>query len=409
MFNNVQWRIALWFIGLSTAVYIIPTALAMVLFYMNLTATIDGELKVFMASFGHAINVVDGKPVLRDWARTVQTDPAQSLITYQLFDREGHLLEAHGQPTISSLFKEEQEVFNNGVCMRTRMTALKEGAKTIGYLQIQSPTKPRDDAVRELALVMAIFAPVVLLGLGWSSYLVSEKATVSIRQTNAMLRQFVADASHELHTPLSIVRAAHESLEREVKPLGVGVSEFEITESTLERMENMLEDLMLLSSMESPELTSSTEIVSLGGLLEDVVNEFRPKFEQRGVSLSLTIEADGKIRGEAATLHRMTANIIENGLRYTNPGGLVEIHLSKASHSMRISISDKGIGIPDESLVKIFDRFYRVDASRSRSLGGSGLGLPIALAIAQAHGGAIEVQSVLGAGSTFSITLPAVP
>jgi signal transduction histidine kinase len=408
MFNNVQWRIALWFIGLSTAVYIIPTALAMVLFYMNLTATIDGELKVFMASFGHAINVDEGKPVLRDWARTVETDPAHSLVSYQLFDREGKFLEAHGQPAIAVLFKEKHEVFNNGICMRTRMTALKEGDKTIGYLQTQLPTKPRDDAVRELALVMAIFAPVVLLGLGWSSYLVSEKATISIRQTNAMLRQFVADASHELHTPLSIVRAAHESLEREVKPLGVGESEFEITESTLERMENMLEDLMLLSSMENPELTASSEIILLGGLLQDIVNEFRPKFQRKEVPLSLTIEADGKIRCDPAAVHRMIANIIENSLRYTNPGGHVEIQLSKTSHMMRISVSDNGIGIPEESVAKIFDRFYRVDASRSRSLGGSGLGLPIAMAIAQGHGGAIEVQSVLGSGSTFCIILPTV-
>src|ERR1700733_10927079 len=119
MFNNVQWRIALWFIGLSTAVYIIPTALAMVLFYMNLTATIDGELKVFMASFGHAINVSDGKPVLRNWARTVETDPAHSLVSYQLFDREGKFLEAHGQQAIAILFKEKHELFNNGICMRT--------------------------------------------------------------------------------------------------------------------------------------------------------------------------------------------------------------------------------------------------------------------------------------------------
>jgi hypothetical protein len=195
MFSNIRWRIALWFIGLSTAAYIVPTGLALVMFYSSLTAAIDHDLDVFMASFGHAIEVIDGKPVFRNWARVVQTHPAHSLVTYQLFDRNGKLLDEHFPPGIPTLFRNRHEVTHNGLSMRIGMTALKEGQATIGYLQVQLPTKSRDDAMRELAIITAMVAPVVLFGLGWSSYLVSEKATAQIRQTNAMLRRFIADAA----------------------------------------------------------------------------------------------------------------------------------------------------------------------------------------------------------------------
>jgi len=406
MFSNVRWRIALWFVGLSTGAYVIPTGLAMVMFYASLTNAIDGELNGFMASFGHAIKVVDGKPVLRDWARIVQTTPARSLVSYQLFDRNGQLLEAHFPPGIPTLFKRDTEVTSNGVTMRTRMTELREENKVVGYLQVQLPTKSRDDAMRELAFITALVAPAVLLGLGWSSYLVSEKATVQIRRTLATLRQFIADASHELYTPLSIVQAANESLARLVAPTGVGTTEFEASESALERMEKMLEDLMLLSTMEAPEPGAARQNIELQALLEGLAGEFRPKFEQKGVALGLALDGAVTTKGDRSALERMLANLIENAWRYTNPNGRVDVYLTRTAHHARIAVTDTGIGIPKSNLPNIFDRFYRVDASRSRSSGGAGLGLSIALAIAHAHGGDIEVESESGQGSSFNVTLP---
>jgi two-component system OmpR family sensor kinase len=402
MFGNVRWRIALWFVGLSTAAYVIPTGLALWMFYISLTAGIDRELMVFMGSFGHAIKVVNGKPVLRDWARIVETSPAHSLVSYQLFDRDGKLLEAHFPPGIPTLFKTETEVSEGGQTMRTKMTPLTDDGKLVGYLQVQMPTKTRDDAVSSLAFITAIVAPVVLFGLGWSSYLVSEKATVPIRQALEKLRQFIADAGHELYTPLGIVQAANESLSRVAGP--AGAVDAEICESALERMEKMLEDLMLLSTMDAT--GKNQEVVNLAELLDGIVNEFGPKFERKGVLLSLAMASKGSTRGDSIALIRMFSNIIENALRYTEPGGQVNVALAKDAHKLVITVSDTGIGIPKECIPKIFDRFYRVDVSRSRSSGGSGLGLAIALAIAEAHEGSMEVESELGSGSRFSIHLP---
>lgn len=406
MLSNVRWRIALWFIGLSTAAYIVPTALALFIFYVSLTASIDRELDGFIASFGHAITVIEGKPVLRDWARIVQTNPAHSLVTYQLFDRDGNLLEAHFPPGIPKLFRNVSEVRSGRMTMRTRMTPLNTDGQTVGYLQVQLPTNARDDAIKQLALIIVVISPVVLIGLGLSSYLVSEKATLQTRRTLSMLRQFVADASHELYTPLSIVQAAHESLARVVDPGGTGATEFEISESALERMEHMLDDLMLLSTMETPDRKQNLQSLDLGLLLQDVIGEFRTKFDHKSVSLSSAIAQPMEIQGDRPALHRLFANLIENAWRYTSTGGNVAIECAIDGNTARVTVSDNGIGIPAESLPHVFDRFYRVDSSRSRSSGGSGLGLAIAVAIAQAHGGAIQVASEQGKGSKFKVILP---
>ncbi|MGH9552768.1 MAG: sensor histidine kinase, partial [Terriglobales bacterium] len=339
-------------------------------------------------------------------ARTVQTHPEHSLVSYQLFDKAGHLLESHYPPGIPVLFQNEHEVTDHGMTIRTRMTLLKEKENVIGYLQAQLPTKSRDDAVRELALITAVVAPVVLLGLSWSSYLVSEKATLQTRKTLALLRQFIADVSHELYTPLSIVQAAHESMAKLLSQKDVGAQEFQVSETALERMEHMLEDLMLLSSMETPEPDRKMQRVELDEVLQGTINEFRPKFEHKGVSLTDSLCGETHIYGDPAALQRMFANIIENAWRYTDAPGTVNVRMERDGNHVKIAVSDSGIGIPGDNLPNIFNRFYRVDSSRSRSSGGSGLGLAIAQAIAQAHKGAIEVESEPGKGSTFRVILP---
>lgn len=398
---RVNWNIAFWFLGLSTAVYLIPTGLALFFFYTSLTSSIDQELERFIASFGHAIDVMQGEPTFREWVRTVQTSPAHSKITYQLFDEHEILIEEHYPPGIPVLVKDRYEISSNGLAMRTRMTPLKKGNELVGYLQVQLPTKSRDEAVRQLAMITAIFAPLVLLGLSATSYLVAEKATKPIRKTLSLLRQFVADASHELYTPLSTVKAAVEILERQMNE-----PELEIIETTLERMEMMLEDLTLLSRMETPQIDWRKQKIDLSVMIADIVEQFSPKFKLKGVHLAVSIKSTNFIFGNHESLRRMIENIVENAWRYTDSGGTVTVLLECKSYEHCISIADTGIGIPAESLSLIFDRFYRIDYSRSRSSGGSGLGLAIAKAIAEAHGGGIKAISSLGKGTTFIIKLP---
>jgi signal transduction histidine kinase len=409
MFSNVRWRIALWFIGLSTAVYIVPTILSVALFYFSLNNALDNELKLLTTSFGgHAVVLRNGKPTFRDWVRTLQTEPGRTPAAIQLFDVEGNLIEKWGHPEIGipTFFRHTNEVHENGQSLRVAVTSLKIDSKVVGYLQFQLPTTQRDIAVNQLAWIMTLVAPLVLVGLGFCSYLVSEKATVSIRNNNRMLRQLLADASHELNTPLSIIEAAAESQQWKMKNSDVSTRDLDLIISASERMSKIVEDLMLLSSLESPEIQASTGEVRLADVIEPVVALFAPKFERKGMRLTVNEIPDVAIDGDSSALEKLFANLIENAWRYTDTGGETSLKFSQDGHLVRTIVEDNGIGIADESLNSIFDRFYRVDKSRSRESGGAGLGLSIVKAIVQAHHGSIEVKSKVGVGTQFTITLP---
>jgi signal transduction histidine kinase len=405
---TVRQRIALWCIGLSTLVYIIPTLFGFVFFYYSLTAALDHELRNMESALGHAVDFKSGVPRFREWARVLQTTPARSMTTIQLFDASEHLLEHYGPPGVSRLVRNSHEVEDASGKLRVEMTPLLDPqGKTVGYLQFQIPTRDRDAAVKQFALVMALIAPIVLIGLGICSYFVSDKATIPIQQTIDLLRQFISDAGHELNTPLSIINACAESLEHKLAKQGIEAKEITTIASSSERMQSIIDDLMLLAALETAlHNESHTDRIAASELINESMDEFSIKFEQKNIALTSHIETDAVIHGDEFRLRTMLNNLLENALRYTDAGGKVDVAATLQNNGLRIVVSDTGIGIPAENLPFIFDRFYRVDKSRSRSSGGSGLGLAIVKAIAEAHRGSIEVTSSRP-GTMFTVILPA--
>lgn len=405
--TNVRSRIALWFVGLSTIVYITPTILGIFLFWYSMTGALDLELKTLASSMGHAVALDNGQPHFRDWARIVETIPERSLATIQLYDPHGRLLERSGAKGVPRLMLNTKEVHEGSIHMRITTTPLFVDSNVVGYLQFEVPTKERDSATRQYAWTMALMAPIVLMGLGVCSYYVSDKATIPIRQTLANFKQFIADAGHELNTPLSIIHASTESLQRKLHKQGASVKETEVISNSAERMQKIIDDLSLLAEFESPDRSGlKGAVTDIRDVIEQEVTDFAVKFEQKGVKLSCSETPDCFVPVNKESLHVLFSNLLENALRYTDPGGSVTLDACRDNGQLRVSVCDTGIGIPAENLPFIFDRFYRVDKSRSRASGGSGLGLAIARAIAQSHHGSIEVQSSLGKGSKFTVTLP---
>lgn len=278
---NVRRRIALWFVGLSTLVYIAPTILGAFLFYCTLTAALDSELTLLASSLGHAIDLKSGAPHFRDWARIVQTNPKRSQFTIQLFSVDGVMLEHFGLDGVNMLCRNNREISAGSVRVRNIVSPLLVDGKPVGYLQIQVSTEQRDEATRQFAWVMALMAPVVLIGLGACSYYVSDKATDSIRRTLESLRQFMADAGHELNTPLSIINASSEALQRKLEKLGTTFSETEIIASSAERMRKLIDGLSLLAEIEQPSSADQTALTDIRDVVEQVLTEFSVKFEQR--------------------------------------------------------------------------------------------------------------------------------
>ena len=214
-------------------------------------------------------------------------------------------------------------------------------------------------------------------------------------------QRFLADVSHELRTPLTTIRGNVDLMRR------MGVLDYEtldVVQDELQRMTRLVDDLLLLARADTGGLPIQREPVELDNVFLDVYRQVR-SIEQP-VTLTLLEVDQVRVIGDADRLKQLILNLVDNAIKYTLPGGDVSLGLSKSNGMAEIVIRDTGVGIPEEDLPYIFDRFYRVDKARSRKLGGSGLGLSIARWIAEAHGGDIRVESERGMGSSFTVTLP---
>ena len=215
---------------------------------------------------------------------------------------------------------------------------------------------------------------------------------------------FMADVAHELRTPLASLRTNLEVVA--VDPhatLDDYQSMAETQERALTRLERLIADLFILTDSEQP--LSKTE-VSLGALLEETLHDLQAIAEERQITLELSNHADVVTLGNGPLLARAFSNLIENGMYYNHDGGRVTITIDSKDSWAVVKIADTGIGIAPEKQTQIFDRFYRVDSSRSRHKGGSGLGLSIVSAIVQRHGGKIQLESTPAVGSAFTVLLP---
>jgi two-component system phosphate regulon sensor histidine kinase PhoR len=225
------------------------------------------------------------------------------------------------------------------------------------------------------------------------------------RRLEVLRRDFVANASHELKTPVAAVRALAETLLTALPDDPEAGRRFaqRIARET-KRLDVLARDLLDLSRVERG--TLDVEPVDLVGLVKEVVGGYADRAEERRIRLDTELQPGVATRGDRAQLGLLLSNLIDNALRYTAPKGAVCVRLDAAEGRAVIQIDDNGQGIPAGELPRIFERFYRVDKARTRQTGGTGLGLAIVRHVAEAHGGGVRVDSELGRGSTFTVTLP---
>ena len=219
-------------------------------------------------------------------------------------------------------------------------------------------------------------------------------------------KQFIQDASHELRTPIAIAQTNIEVLEMDDKAT---IKDYErlkdILKMSLERMSTLSEKLLLLS--ESEQGKTNRAAVDLRSLLTEIISELETKASEKSVGLDLApIDTGIPVSGDAFQLKQVFVNLVDNAIKYNRPGGEVKISARASGSQVVIEIKDNGIGISKADQQRIFERFYRVDKSRSRAQGGSGLGLAIVKKIVEEHGGTVSVESAPGEGSTFRVTLP---
>ena len=223
------------------------------------------------------------------------------------------------------------------------------------------------------------------------------------------IREFSLSIAHELKTPLTILKGESElALSKSLSPLEAQQLASTYLEET-SRLSRIVDDLLTLAKVEAGQIILSQEPVQLHELVNGIYEDALILASDRQIAVTLDRNDQANFTGDPVRLRQLLRALISNAVRYTDPGGTVRVRNERNGDEASISIEDTGIGIPAESLDKIFDRFYRVDEARSRAHGGSGLGLSIAKWIAGAHHGSISVQSSPGKGSCFTVHLPLNP
>ena len=230
---------------------------------------------------------------------------------------------------------------------------------------------------------------------------ITEKSRINTVQTD-----FVANLSHELKTPIGAVAALADSLNGETETEVVWrLAERIVTES--HRMSRIVDDLLDLSRVEFGGTEEWTDI-ELATVLVEVVSTNQHAAKRQGLGLSLTGSAELLVRGDRSQLVSVFSNLVDNAIKYSEIGGVVNVSSTINGDEIMVSVTDYGIGIAERDQKRIFERFYRVDKARSRATGGTGLGLSIVRHIVLEHGGAIDIKSEEGVGSTFTVRLPRV-
>jgi two-component system phosphate regulon sensor histidine kinase PhoR len=231
-----------------------------------------------------------------------------------------------------------------------------------------------------------------------------------LEQLEAVRRRFLADASHELRTPLTAIRSLVENLSEG------GVSESTETGAALERvlthcdrMESLLRDITDLSRIESGAVVLNQELVPLAGLIEEVLRLFETTLRRRRIQVENAVAGDAAVFADRQRLEQILINLTDNAVKFNREGGRIRFEFIAGEEADQFAVSDTGVGIPLDQRERVFHRFYRVSRPFDNAPRGTGLGLAIVRHLVQLHGGSIEVESELGAGSRFLVTLPRPP
>ncbi|MEF9970979.1 MAG: ATP-binding protein [Oscillospiraceae bacterium] len=259
--------------------------------------------------------------------------------------------------------------------------------------------KPTSDANDEIGVLTRTFN-------GMAGQL--EKTLDDLKKSEAMRREFVANVSHELRTPITSIRSYAETLQESPQLPKETEQEFlEVIVTESDRMTKIVQDLLTLSRFDAGSIEFRFERFSFEKSIRDVYNMMLLEAQKRYHHYSMELKTPlPEIMGDRARIEQVLINMVSNAIKYTRDGGSISVSAGQKDDKVWVSVRDNGIGIPDEDIPKVFDRFYRVDKARSRESGGTGLGLSIASEIVARHKGKIELSSHQGKGTTITVSLP---
>ncbi|HEY9059793.1 MAG TPA: ATP-binding protein [Pseudobacteroides sp.] len=268
-------------------------------------------------------------------------------------------------------------------------------------------TQPESQMLKKLLTVIVTIGIITVLITFLASLFMANRALIPVRQSWERQRDFVADASHELRTPLAVVQTNLELvMSNKEDTVENQLHWLENIKAENARMTKLVNDLLFIARSDAGESQVEKAYFPLDIICKETIISFKLLCDGNNVNIIDDIEHDVNFYGNETRIKQLITILLDNAVKYTPSGGQIKVSLKQIDTNVEINVSDTGLGIPKEHLNKIFERFYRVDSSRSSTSGGTGLGLSIAKIIVNEHHGHISVNSVSGQGSCFHITLP---
>lgn len=336
-------------------------------------------------------------------------DPRVTKITWN-----GKIVEVEGNNhKFRSIFEENLEKFSpkklgdlqdievQGRYFRT--FALQEDGKIV---QIVRDTTAEEEMLNTLFLILVIgcsIGSLCAIGIG---FFLAGRALIPIQNSWEKQQQFVSDASHELRTPLAVIQSKTDVL---FQSPSATIEEKAMDISTISkecrRLSKLVSNLLLLARSDSNQIEMDKKTFEMDKLLEEIVDPYKEIASYQEKEMILKVEHDISFMGDRERIHQLMVILLDNAMKYTNKGGHIQIECTQTNSSIRIRVKDDGIGVKDEDIPKLFDRFYQGDKARSASEG-AGLGLSIANWIVEKHYGKISVESKWGESTCFDVIFP---
>jgi two-component system, OmpR family, sensor kinase len=404
LFTPARIRLTVWYTGVLTAVLIVlGTAIYLAVREQLLNGVDNGVHDVaqkateqWLAGGGAGVDVYGLST--GPYTVTLMTSPTDVVA----FKKDGHY---HVDPTSLTAAlhdgSDTRYVGKSGDRQRVYSIRVEQNGQ-IAVIQVERSVEPEHDALSKLlaGLLIGGAGGIVLAAIG--GWFMAGKSLRPVRTAFARQHAFVSDASHELRTPLTVIRANAEFIQQE-QPDNAEARDIV---SETDRLSALVESLLAVARGQR-HTPDQLETVDLGALIETAAASFQPLAADRGIELSTAAADDVAVRGDREQLRQVIVILLDNALRYTGDGGRVHVQARREAGNGIVTVHDTGIGIGEEELERVFERFYRADEARNRQSGGAGLGLAIARELVMRHGGRISVESTEGAGSTFTIQLPA--
>ena len=464
----IRVRLTLWYVLLLTIVLTVFSGALYVALSITLYDNLDDVLRSSAALLTSALEVdAQGHLVAGPGQLTVWNDPQEGEHFWRVLEPSGRVVEQSNMHEMDDLLLDPvvmgtalagrevvQTVRVEGDPVRVYTAPVYQGGQVIGVVQLGLSVDEIAETLMAFRWIVILALPVTLAIASVGGLFLASRAlrpvdqitraaqSISAHDLNQRLnldlpddelghlahtfdamiarldsafrrqRRFTADASHELRTPLTIIKGDLSLALARPRDANYFHRVLAEMDEEVDHMSRLVERLLSLARADAEGVTLHRQTVDLSVLLADLIEQTHPLAEAKGLTLTAQIAPNLMVSVDPDAVTQVVLNLLENALKYTPSLGRVRLSAHRArpgNGEIRIAISDSGPGIPAEHLPHIFDRFYRVDRTRSRELGGAGLGLAIARELARAHGGDVTVHSVAGEGSTFTVHLPDQP